>query len=58
MLVFTRTPGQRIRINGNVVIEVLGHKGRHIRIGIIAPREVAIDREEIHEAKLRNPSPR
>jgi carbon storage regulator len=51
MLVLTRKPGQKIMVGADVVITVLEDKGEAgIRIGIEAPRHVAIKREEIHAA--------
>lgn len=51
MLVLTRKPGQKIMVGADIVITVLEDKGEAgIRIGIEAPRHVAIKREEIHAA--------
>jgi carbon storage regulator len=52
MLILTRRPGERLCIGENVVITILAVKGNQVRVGIAAPREVAIDREEIHRRKL------
>ena len=51
MLVFTRHTGQRIHVGGNVVITVLCSNQGKVRLGIEAPPEVAVDREEIFERK-------
>lgn len=51
MLVLTRRPKERLRIGESVVITVLGIKGSQVRIGIEAPRHIAVDREEIHARK-------
>jgi carbon storage regulator len=51
MLVLTRKPGQKIMVGNDIVITVLEDKGEAgIRIGIDAPREVSIKREEIFAA--------
>lgn len=47
MLILTRRPGESIMIGDDVKVTILEIKGRNIRIGITAPRDVAIDREEV-----------
>jgi carbon storage regulator len=49
MLVLTRRVGESVIIGDDVVIMVLGVKGNQIRVGINAPRNVAVHREEIYE---------
>lgn len=54
MLIVTRRPGQRIRINGDISITLVDVDPRGvIRLGIEAPADVRIDRQEVHEAHLR-----
>ena len=48
MLVLTRKIGETLVIGGNVTVSVLGVKGSQVRIGITAPSEVQVHREEIH----------
>ena len=48
MLILTRKPGEAIIIDDNVKISVLGVEGRQVRIGIDAPKEIAVHREEIY----------
>lgn len=48
MLVLSRTVGKSIIINDNVEITVLGIQGSSVRLGINAPKEVSIHREEIY----------
>ncbi len=54
MLVLTRAQGERIVIGDNIVVMVVGTKNGRYRIGIEAPPEVQVDREEVREAKDRN----
>lgn len=51
MLILTRRPHESIRLGSRIRITVLGFKGNQVRIGIEAPPDVAIDREEIWERK-------
>ncbi len=51
MLILTRRPGERLCIGENILVTILGVNGNHVRIGISAPRDIPIDREEIHERK-------
>lgn len=47
MLILTRRPGERIMIGKDVTVMVIGVNGNQVRIGVEAPREVRIDREEV-----------
>jgi len=49
MLVLSRKPQETIVIDDEVKIRVLSVKGRQVRLGIEAPRNVAVNREEIHK---------
>ena len=49
MLVLTRKTGQKLIINDNIEVVILETKGESVKIGIKAPREVTIFREEIYE---------
>lgn len=51
MLILTRRPHESIRIGPRVRITVLGFKGTQVRLGIEAPADVSVDREEIWERK-------
>ena len=47
MLVLTRRPNQSIMIGGNVVVTVLEVRGDQVRLGIKAPRDVDVHRDEV-----------
>ena len=47
MLIVTRRVGERIMIGPDVSVTILGVKGGQVRVGIDAPREVEVHREEI-----------
>lgn len=49
MLMLTRRIGQTLVIGDNVKVTVLGVKGNQVRIGIEAPKDVSIHRQEIYE---------
>ena len=49
MLILTRRLEETVMIGDDVTITVLGVKGKQVRIGVDAPREVAVHREEIYE---------
>lgn len=48
MLILTRKSGETIRIGNNISITVLGVSGQQVRLGITAPAEVEVHREEIY----------
>jgi carbon storage regulator len=49
MLILTRRVGETVMIGDDVTVTVLGVKGNQVRMGINAPRTVAVHREEIFE---------
>lgn len=51
MLVLTRHVGETILIGEGVAVKLVSIKGDQVRIGIDAPKEVAIQREEVYEHK-------
>lgn len=48
MLVLTRHVNESIVIRGDIIVTVVGHNGDKVRLGIDAPKDVPIDRHEIH----------
>lgn len=49
MLVLTRRVGETLMVGDEVTVTILGVKGNQVRIGVSAPKEVAVHREEIYE---------
>ncbi len=49
MLILTRRVGETLMVGDNVTITVLGVKGNQVRIGVNAPKEVSVHREEIYQ---------
>ncbi|MGB6058816.1 MAG: carbon storage regulator CsrA [Microthrixaceae bacterium] len=52
MLILSRRSNQSIVIGGNIVVTVLETSGDQVRLGIKAPREVTVHREEVHREIL------
>jgi carbon storage regulator len=49
MLILTRRMGETVVIGDDVTVTVLGVKGNQVRLGVNAPKQVAVHREEIYE---------
>jgi carbon storage regulator len=62
MLILTRRVGEALMIGDQVTVTILGVKGNHVRVGIKAPKDVGVHREEIyarlHEDDARSDSAR
>jgi len=49
MLILTRRVGETLMVGDEVTVTVLGVKGNQVRLGVNAPKDVAVHREEIYE---------
>ena len=54
MLVLSRKPGEKIMIGNDVVLTILEVRGDNVKLGVQAPRSIAIHREEIYEELRRS----
>ncbi len=57
MLILTRRVGETLMIGDDVTVTVLGVKGNQVRLGVNAPKDVGVHREEIYERIQRETSP-
>ncbi len=51
MLVLTRRPGEEIVIDGDIRVTVVAIKGNQVRLGVVAPKCITVDRGEVHERR-------
>jgi carbon storage regulator len=52
MLVLSRRIGEEIVIAGNIRVKVVAIQGNRVRMGIVAPEDVTVNREEIHRQRM------
>jgi carbon storage regulator len=57
MLILTRRVGETVMIGNDVTVTVLGVKGNQVRVGINAPKNVAVHREEVFERLKKGQTP-
>ena len=57
MLILTRRVGEALKLGEDITVTVLGVRGNQVRIGIDAPKSVAIQREEIYNTAITDPTP-
>lgn len=51
MLIISRKNEECIVINGNIIIKIVEIQQGKVRIGIVAPKEITVDRQEVHDKK-------
>jgi carbon storage regulator len=49
MLILSRRVGESIMIGKDITVTLVSVRGRHASVGVTAPREIAVNREEVHE---------
>ncbi len=49
MLILTRKPGEAIRIGDDIEVTILSQSGQQIRIGVTAPKNVPVHRDEVYQ---------
>jgi carbon storage regulator len=55
VLILTRRVTESIRVGEDITVVVLGVKGTQVRIGVQAPKDMSVDREEVRERKQHEP---
>jgi carbon storage regulator len=54
MLVLTRKAGEAVVIDGDIRVKVIAVKGHTVRLAVEAPPEVRVDRQEVHDRRIRD----
>lgn len=54
MLILSRKPGQTIMIDGRIVVKIMRLEGDVVKVGIEAPREVPVHRQEVYDEIQKN----
>jgi carbon storage regulator len=57
MLVLTRRVGETLLVGNDITVTIVAVRGRQVRIGINAPRDVSVHREEVHKGTRREQPP-
>jgi carbon storage regulator len=52
MLVLSRKLGEEVVIAGNIRVKVVGIQGNRVKLGIVAPQDVTVHRDEVHRARM------
>ena len=52
MLILSRKHGESLIINGDIEVKILEIQGSHVKVGVSAPKDIVVDRKEIHQSKL------
>jgi carbon storage regulator len=53
MLVLSRKVGEKVVIDGRITVQIVSIDGNKVRVGIVAPDDVSVDRQEVHDKKHR-----
>jgi carbon storage regulator len=57
MLILTRRVGETLLVGNDITVTIVAVRGRQVRIGINAPRDVSVHREEVHKSIRREQPP-
>jgi carbon storage regulator len=57
MLILTRWVGETVRVGDDVTVTIVGVKGTQVRLGVSAPKDVTVHREEVYERIQREQHP-
>jgi carbon storage regulator len=57
MLILTRRVGETLMVGNDITVTIVAVRGRQVRIGINAPRDVSVHREEVHKSIRREQPP-